>query len=260
MAASFDRDELLNALDEVGRAAIEVKARLDIAVYGGSALMLASNFRFGTEDVDIAELQTPWPQWLTDVVHYIAARNGWSEEWLNDGVTFHLSSHAVPARDLVSFGTFPRRNAQTGITVFVPTARYMLALKLKASFLPPPPTATDLDMPARDRISGKFAFLAVTTLDKLLLSNTLGGEGRGPLKVVAIEESAGTVLRALAAGITGGYKGKKMRGIHFEEVDEVTIHGESSHLILDGETFCAEPGFPIHLGPAQPLSFVKLAA
>jgi len=132
MAASFDRDELLNALDEVGRAAIEVKARLDIAVYGGSALMLASNFRFGTEDVDIAELQTPWPQWLTDVVHYIAARNGWSEEWLNDGVTFHLSSHAVPARDLVSFGTFPRRNAQTGITVFVPTARYMLALKLKA--------------------------------------------------------------------------------------------------------------------------------
>ena len=31
-----------------------------------------------------------------------------------------------------------------------------------------------------------------------------------------------------------------MRGIHFEEVDEVTIHGESSHLILDGETFRAE--------------------
>jgi hypothetical protein len=132
MAASFDRDELLKALDEVGRAAIEAKTRLDIAVYGGSALMLASNFRFGTEDVDVAELGTPWPQWLQDVVHKIALRNGWSEEWLNDGVTFHLSAHAVPARDLVSFGTFPRRNGQTGITVFVPTARYMLALKLKA--------------------------------------------------------------------------------------------------------------------------------
>jgi hypothetical protein len=135
-----------------------------------------------------------------------------------------------------------------------------LALKMKTSFLPPPPTSTDLDMPARDRISGKFAFLAVTTLEKLLLSNTLGGEGRGPLKVVAIEESAGTVLRALAAGITGGYKGKKMRGFHFEEVDEITIHGDSSHLILDGETFRTETGRPIHLMPAQPLSFVKLAA
>jgi hypothetical protein len=133
MAASFDREQLLAALDEVGRAAIAAKARLDIAVYGGSALMLASNFRFGTEDVDIAELGQPWPEWLTVVVRKIAERNGWAEEWLNDGVTFHLSQFAVPARDLVAFGTFPRRDDdKIGITVFVPTARYMLALKLKA--------------------------------------------------------------------------------------------------------------------------------
>jgi hypothetical protein len=145
-----------------------------------------------------------------------------------------------------------------GLTALACIARLML--KLKASFLPPPPKPTNLVMPKRDRISGRFAFLAVTTLDKLLLSSTFGGEGRGPLKVVAIEESTGTVLRALAAGLTGGYKGKKMRGIHFEEVDEVTIEGESSHLILDGETFSAEPGRPIHLRPAPPLSFVKLAA
>ena len=75
-----------------------------------------------------------------------------------------------------------------------------------------------------------------------------------------LEERAGTVLRVLAAGLTGGYKGKKMRGVHFEEVDEVTIHGESSHVILDGETFRAEAGNPIQLRPANPLSFVKLAA
>ena len=135
-----------------------------------------------------------------------------------------------------------------------------LVLKLKASFLPSPATRTELVMPRRASISGRFAFLAVTTLNKMLLSNTIGGEGHGPLKVLAIEERAGTVLRVLAAGLTGGYKGKKMRGVHFEEVDEVTIGGESSHLILDGETFRAEPGRPIHLMPAQPLSFVKLAA
>ena len=85
MAASLEREQLLKALDEVGRAAIEAEARLDVAVYRGSALMLASNFRFGTEDVDIAELGTPWPRWLQDVVHKIALRNGWSAEWLNDG-------------------------------------------------------------------------------------------------------------------------------------------------------------------------------
>jgi hypothetical protein len=131
MAASFDRDKLIEALNDVGRAAIAANARLDIAIFGGSALMLASNFRFGTEDVDIAELEV-WPDWLTQIVTSIADRNGWSRDWLNAGVTFHLSPLAVPARDLIAFGTFPLRSDSTGITVFVPTARYMLALKLKA--------------------------------------------------------------------------------------------------------------------------------
>src|SRR3954471_1822590 len=101
MGVNFNRKQLLAALNEVGRAAIAADARLDIAVYGGSALMLASNFRFGTEDVDIAELGAQWPAWLNEIVSSIASRNGWSEDWLNDGVTFHLSSVAVPARDLV---------------------------------------------------------------------------------------------------------------------------------------------------------------
>ena len=38
------------------------------------------------------------------------------------------------------------------------------------------------------------------------------------------------------------------------------IEGDSSMLILDGETFSAETGRPIRLSPARPLSFVKLAA
>jgi hypothetical protein len=145
-----------------------------------------------------------------------------------------------------------------GLTFLAYLAR--LVLKLKANFLPRPSAQTDLVMETRGRISGRFAFLAVTTLDRLLLSGQVGGEGHGPLKVVAIEESTSSVLRALIAGLTGGYKGKKMPGIHFEEVDELTIEGDSSHLILDGETFRAEAGRPIRLRTAEPLSFVKLAA
>src|SRR5213078_294955 len=119
MAASFDREQLLAALDEVGRAAIAAKTRLDIAVYGGSALMLASNFRFATEDLDVAEIEKPWPSWLTSIVESLARRHGWSETWLNDAVTFHLSAVAQPQRDLVPFGTFPRKNGQTGLTISV---------------------------------------------------------------------------------------------------------------------------------------------
>jgi hypothetical protein len=129
---ALDRDKLLEAFDDIGRAAIAAKTRLDIAVYGGSALMLASNFRFSTEDVDIAEIGQTWPDWLSEVVERIATRNGWNERWLNDAVTFFLSSQAQPSRDLVLWGTFPRAAESIGLTVFIPTARYLLALKLKA--------------------------------------------------------------------------------------------------------------------------------
>jgi hypothetical protein len=131
MPRAFDRDELLAAFDEIAEAAVAAGTRLDIAVFGGSALLLASNFRFTTEDVDIAELGVPWPQWLIDAVAQIAERNGWSETWFNDAVSFHLSAHAQADRDLVEWRTFPRNLEQVGLTVFVPTAEYMLALKLK---------------------------------------------------------------------------------------------------------------------------------
>jgi hypothetical protein len=132
MASGFDREQLLAAFDEIGEAAVSAGTRLDIAVFGGSALMLASNFRFSTEDVDIAEIARPWPAWLSEVVARIAARNGWLEYWLNDAVTSFLSRVAQPERDLVIWGTFPRKADKTGLTVFLPTARYLLALKLKA--------------------------------------------------------------------------------------------------------------------------------
>src|SRR5229473_1107211 len=64
MGAAFDRDALLDAFDQIGRAAVLAGTKLQIAVYGGSALMLASNFRFATEDVDVSELERPLPGWL----------------------------------------------------------------------------------------------------------------------------------------------------------------------------------------------------
>jgi len=132
MSKIFNRDALLDAFDQIGRAAVAAGTRLQIAVYGGSALMLASNFRFATEDVDIAEIGQSWPVWLSDVVERIAQEKDWSATWLNDAVSFHLSALARADRDLTAFGTFPRLAEEVGLTVFVPSARYMLALKLKA--------------------------------------------------------------------------------------------------------------------------------
>lgn len=132
MATGFDRDALLEAFDRIGRAAVLADTKLQIAVYGGSALMLASNFRFATEDVDIAAIGEVWPDWLRSVVDVIAGENGWSDDWFNDGVAFHLSPLADQAADHLEFGTFPRDGSPAGLVVTVPTAEYLLALKLKA--------------------------------------------------------------------------------------------------------------------------------
>ena len=132
MDVAFDREALLNAFDQIGRAAAEAGTKLQIAVYGGAALMLASNFRFATEDVDVSELERPLPAWLATVIENIAGQNGWQTDWFNDGVAFYLSSLADRAFDHLEFGTFPRDGSAPGLVVSVPSAEYLLALKLKA--------------------------------------------------------------------------------------------------------------------------------
>jgi hypothetical protein len=132
MTRPLNREKLLHAFNEIGRAAVAAGTRMQIAVYGGSALMLASNFRFATEDVDVSELQQPWPEWLRAVTQRLAAENGWSADWFNDGVVFHLSALADPADDHLEFGTFPPSPEEPGLVVYVPSAPYLLALKLKA--------------------------------------------------------------------------------------------------------------------------------
>ena len=136
-----------------------------------------------------------------------------------------------------------------------------LFLRVKASFLPPDPTPLNVSLREEGNlISGKFSLLAVTTLEKLLLSGELGGRREGVLKLLAIEERPMSLIRGFAASLAGKLGRSKVRGVHFEEADEITIEGDSSNVILDGETFRAEVGSPINLRPAAPLSFVKLAA
>jgi len=131
---------------------------------------------------------------------------------------------------------------------------------IDSRFLPPRPPLLKVSTRKHSRLQGRFSLLGVTTLEKLLLSGELGGDSPGSLKLVAIEEKLGSVIRALIAAFVGKLGRSDVRGVHFEETDEITIEGESSKLILDGETFSAERGSPINLTPARPLAFVKLAA
>jgi len=136
-----------------------------------------------------------------------------------------------------------------------------LVLRAKAGFLPPETKPVSLSLSDESgALSGRFSLLLVTTLERVLLSMDLGVRREGVLKLLAVEERPGSVLAAFVASVSGKLSRSKVRGVHFQETDEITIESESSHVILDGETFHAERGRPIHLRPAAPLSFVKLAA
>ncbi len=131
---------------------------------------------------------------------------------------------------------------------------------IRASFLPPEPSPLSISVRREGAITARFSFLFVTTLEKLLLSSEFASNGNGPLKFVAVEQKPGSLLRAVLASMVGRLGHTKLDGVHVEEADEIAIEGESSRVILDGETFRAGVGKPILLRPAHALSFVRIAA
>ena len=134
--------DLNDALTELGRRAHAQGKVVEIAVYGGSALMLASNFRVATQDVDaVADTD----QDLVDRLALdIAAERGWPQNWLNDGVRTYLSPNVDGlAQHHRLFRTYPNES-NPGLRVFVPAAEYLLAMKLMAMRLDPAAGKTDL--------------------------------------------------------------------------------------------------------------------
>ena len=85
----FDRVALLDAFASLGRLAWADGKTVDIAVYGGSALILSYDWRIATKDVDgVYEDDRAIVRLLAARV---AAERGWPDDWLNDGVKGFLS-------------------------------------------------------------------------------------------------------------------------------------------------------------------------
>jgi hypothetical protein len=131
---------------------------------------------------------------------------------------------------------------------------------LHTRFLPPSPSPIEVKVRRQASLRGRFSLLAVTTLEKLLLGSEVKLAGKGPLKLLAIDHRSSSLVRGLFAGITHRLGVTTYSGVHVQEADEISIEGDRSSVILDGEMFEARIGKPIRLTPATPLSFVRLAA
>ena len=85
----FDRQSLQQASHEVGRRAYAQSKSIEIAIDGGSALILTYDWRIATRDVDAvfeADRQT-----VRRLAAEITDDIGWDRDWLNDGVKGFLS-------------------------------------------------------------------------------------------------------------------------------------------------------------------------
>jgi diacylglycerol kinase family enzyme len=132
----------------------------------------------------------------------------------------------------------------------------------RARFLPMPPQPLTVSVLRSGVRQGTFAFLMVTTLQRLLFSGNMPGNGpqAGAMQLLLIERSIPALLRALVASIRGKLGLDLLDGVHLERGDEIRIEGRRSSVILDGELFHADEDRPIVLRPTPPVPFLRIAA
>jgi hypothetical protein len=131
---AFTKDDLASAFRELGDLAATAGKVIDLAVYGGSALMLVSNFRDSSWDIDA--VASPDQNFIRELAQTVAEKRGWPADWLNDGVRTYLSPLAEDEGAHELFATYPDES-RPGLRVYVPTAEYMLAMKLMAMRIEP---------------------------------------------------------------------------------------------------------------------------
>jgi hypothetical protein len=130
MATAFLTADILGeAFHELGSRARAAGKIVEIAVYGGSALVLTLPGRPATKDVDAVFQQDAG--WLRQAVADLAEENGWPPNWLNDGVKGWLSARDADPEAKRLFKTYPSED-EPGLRVFVASPTYLFAMKCLA--------------------------------------------------------------------------------------------------------------------------------
>lgn len=121
----LSKDDIEKGLNRLGEIAHDDGKVVDIAIFDGSAIVLAWGFRVATKDVD-AVVQGH-PAFLRAATERVAQEHGWPADWLNDAVKGFVSAK----QELRLQATYPSPD-RPGLRVYVPTAEYMLAMKCMA--------------------------------------------------------------------------------------------------------------------------------
>jgi hypothetical protein len=121
----LSRDQIVRAFTRLGEILWRQKKRGEIAVFGGTAIVLEHDFRNATKGVD-AKI-TGEHGAVIEAQRQVAAELGLPAYWLNEQATAYLSSKA----DFALFGTYPDE-LHPGLLVHVATPEYLLAMKAQS--------------------------------------------------------------------------------------------------------------------------------
>jgi hypothetical protein len=159
-AAGLGHDQIVALLTDLGHELTANGLRGDLFVVGGAAMAFALNTRRATRDVDA--VFEPKAE-VYSAARRVAARHELPDDWLNDAVKGLLPGPDPQSRPVLDV---------PGLRVSVPSARYLLALKVAA---------------ARVRFRGQGAQRAATSSSRVDLptsgspaSSTTGRPGPAP--------------------------------------------------------------------------------
>jgi len=141
-ARPFDRDTLVKALKELGRRCHAAGRVVEIAIYGGSAMLLTMAYRPATRDVDAVFEKDR--NFLRRLAAEMAEEYDWDADWLNDGVKGWLSEVERDPDAKRFIGTYPSED-EPGLRVFVPKPEYLFAMKCRAMRIGGLDTSEDID-------------------------------------------------------------------------------------------------------------------
>ena len=123
---SLDRKTLESAFARLGELARQEEKAVDISVYGGSALVLTTNFRVSTRDVDaVFEADRSF---IRRAARIVADELDLPSDWINDGVKGFLSAHDGEPKSKSLFRSYPAETG-AGLRVFVASPAYLFAMK-----------------------------------------------------------------------------------------------------------------------------------
>lgn len=126
----LDRETIERAFRLMGQYLLDRKALGEIAIYGGSAILLQFDWRKASRDVDARVTSERSHGLVIDAAASAATQLGLPRSWLSENVAMYARRGEREA-DRISLGVYPSPE-RFGLRVTAAKPSYILAMKLKA--------------------------------------------------------------------------------------------------------------------------------